>query len=92
MQTIQLQVQDDIYEELKSRGIDINNKLQDFLYDLVDDGYSSISTNEAKQRVAKAVDRYKDGTGTYANADEYLERKSDMIESIKATSNNPVRS
>ena len=39
MQTIQLQIGDDIYDELKSKGIDINHKLQHFLYDLLDDGF-----------------------------------------------------
>ena len=51
MQTIQLQIEDDIYDELKSKGIDINHKLQHFLYDLLDDGYPAISEDEAKQRV-----------------------------------------
>ena len=56
MQTIQLQIEDDIYDELKSKGIDINHKLQHFLYDLLDDGYPAISEDEAKQRVSNAVD------------------------------------
>lgn len=71
MQTIQLEIQDDIYEELKSKEIDINNKLQDLLYDLVDDGYPSISTEEAKQRVSDAVDRYRNGTGSYTSTKDY---------------------
>lgn len=84
MQTIQLQIQDDIYEELKSKGIDIHNKLQDLLYDLVDDGYPSISADEAKQRVANAVDRYRDSTGTYLDASSYSKHKSSMVDSIKS--------
>lgn len=84
MHTIQLEIQDDIYDELKSKGVDINHKLQDFLHDLVDDAYPSISTDEAKQRVSDAVNRYRDGTGTYASSDEYLEHKSKMIDSIKS--------
>ena len=84
MQTIQLQVEDKIYEEIKSKGIDINHKLQDFLYDLVDDGYPAISEDEAKQRVSDAVDRYRNGTGIYIHVDEYVEHKSNMISSIKS--------
>ncbi|NCB03828.1 MAG: hypothetical protein EOM67_16980, partial [Spirochaetia bacterium] len=70
MQTIQLQIEDDIYDELKSKGIDINHKLQDFLYDLLDDGYPAISEDEAKQRVSNAVDRYRNGTGVYTAYDK----------------------
>ena len=71
MQTIQLQIEDDIYDELKSKGIDINHKLQDFLYDLLDDGYPAISEDEAKQRVSDAVNRYRNGTGNYTSAKDY---------------------
>jgi len=65
MHTIQLQIQDDIYDELKSKGIDINNKLQEFVSSLADDGYPYISTNEANQRVACSVDRYHNSTGAH---------------------------
>lgn len=71
MHTIQLQVEDDIYDEIKSKGIDINHKLQDFLYDLIDDGYPAISEDEAKQRVSDAVDRYRNGIGNYTSAKDY---------------------
>lgn len=84
MQTIQLQVEDDIYDELKSKGIDINHKLQDFLYDLLDDGYLAISEDEAKQRVSDGVDRYHNGTGSYTNSTQYAEYKSNLINSIKS--------
>jgi hypothetical protein len=84
MHTIQLQVEDDIYDEIKSKGIDINHKLRDFLYDLIDDGYPAISEDEAKQRVSDAVDRYRNGTGTYLNVNKYAEHKFNMIDSIKS--------
>lgn len=84
MHTIQLQIQDDIYDELKSKGIDINHKLQEFVFSLVDDGYPSISTDEAKKRVTDAVNRYRNGTGTYLNANKYAEHKSSIIDSIKS--------
>lgn len=70
MHTIQVQIQDDIYEELKSKGIDINNKLQEFISFLVDDGYPSVSIEEAKQRVFDAVNRYQNGTGSYTPYDK----------------------
>lgn len=84
MHTIQLQIQDDIYHELNSKGIDINNKLQEFLHALVDDGYATISTDEAKQRVLDAVNRYENNTGMYLDSNNYVQRKSDMIDSIKS--------
>ena len=62
MQTLQFQVQDDLYNTIKDSGIDINSKVKDFLYNLVDDGYPTISTNEAQQRVSDAVDSYNNGT------------------------------
>ena len=51
MQTIQLQIEDDIYDELKNKGIDINHKLLTFLYDLLDDGYPAISEDEANKSI-----------------------------------------
>ena len=83
MQTIQLQIEDDIYDELKSKGIDINHKLQDFLYDLLDDGYPAISEDEAKQRVSNAVDRYRNGTGVYTAYDKkFANEMEEYIQSL----------
>lgn len=83
MQTIQLQIEDDIYDELKSKGIDINHKLQHFLYDLLDDGYSAISEDEAKQRVSNAVDRYRNGTGVYTAYDKkFTNEMEEYIQSL----------
>ena len=62
MQTLQFQIQDDLYDNIKDSGIDINNKVKDFLYSLVDDGYPAITTAEAKQRVNDAVANYKNNT------------------------------
>ena len=81
MQTIQLQIEDDIYDELKSKGIDINHKLQDFLYDLLDDGYPAISEDEAKQRVSNAVDS--NGTGVYTAYDKkFTNEMEEYIQSL----------
>ena len=71
MQTIQLEIQDDIYESLLDKGINFNTKIKEFLHNLVDDGYPSITSDEAKSRVNNAVNRYQDGTGTYVNQDKY---------------------
>jgi predicted transposase/invertase (TIGR01784 family) len=79
MQTIQLQLQDELYEDILSRGIDINHKIQDFLYSLVDNKYQSISTDEAKQRVGDAINRYNNDTGTYINQTQYLKHKDTTI-------------
>jgi len=83
MQTIQLQLQDDLYEEILSNGIDIQLKFKEYLSNLVDDGYPSITTEEAKKRVSDAVDRYKNGTGTYLNENEYKEHINNKMESLK---------
>lgn len=88
MQTIQLQVDDDIYDELKSKGIDINHKLQDFLYDLIDDSYPSISEDEAKQRVSDAVDRYRNGTGSYTSAKDYEIKMGKFIDGLNSKYDN----
>lgn len=71
MHTIQLQIQDELYETISSKGININSKIQELLYKLADDGYPDISIEEAKQRVSDAVDRYKNGTGSYISAKDY---------------------
>ena len=83
MHTLKVQIQDDIYESLVSKGIDINHKLQEFITTLADDGYPAISTQEAKKRVADAVQRYRDGSGTYVDVASYKEHKSTLIDSLK---------
>ena len=61
MQSINLNIESDIYEEIKKGGIDIQKKFNEFLaqFAFVDDGYPSIGTQEAKQRVAEAVEHYR---------------------------------
>lgn len=83
MRTIELHIQDDIYDELKSKGIDISHKLQEFLFTLADDGYPAISTDEAKRRVAEAVDRYRNGSGTYTLYDKnFVNEMENYIQSL----------
>ena len=80
MQTIQLQIQDELYETISSKGININSTVQEFLYNLVDDGFPAISTDEAKQRVSEAVNRYRDGTGNYTPYDKsFVDEMEDYI-------------
>jgi len=75
MHTLQLQLSDDLYNSIKDMGIDINDKIQDFLYNLVDDNYPAISFDEAKQRVSDAVDRYHNGTGVYVKLDDEFQKQ-----------------
>lgn len=83
MHTLKLQIQDDIYENLLSKGIDINRKLQEFITTLADDGYPATSTQEAKKRVADAVDRYRDGSGSYTPIDkDYIDEMHNYIQSL----------
>jgi polyhydroxyalkanoate synthesis regulator phasin len=83
MHTIKLQIQDDIYDSLVSKGVDINRKLQEFITTLADDGYPSISTQEAKKRVSDAVQRYRDGSGTYTPFDkDYMNEMHNYIQSL----------
>jgi hypothetical protein len=58
MHTIKLQLDDNLYEDITQSGIDIKEKFKEFLVDFVDDGYPSISTKEAKERVSEAVEDY----------------------------------
>ena len=83
VQTIQLQIQDSLYNQLMKSGVDIQAKINEFLLDMVDDGYPSISTDEAKKRVSDAVDRYKNSTGEYLNSQDYQAHISSTIANLK---------
>jgi hypothetical protein len=83
MQTIQLQVQDSIYNQLINSGVDIQAKVNEFLIDILDDGYPSISTDEAKRRVSDAIERYKNDTGVYTPYDKnFADEMSQYIQSL----------
>lgn len=58
MRTIKLQLEDNLYTNILNSGIDVQAKFKEFLSDLVDDGYPSISMEEAKKRVSEAVEDY----------------------------------
>lgn len=84
MQTIQLQIEDDIYEAIKQQGIDLKAKVYELIDTLVDDGYPSITTQEAKRRVSEAVERYRSGEGKDFDKNEYKHHKNNTIENLKA--------
>jgi len=69
MHTLQLQLNDDLYENLTSRNIDISGKIKEYLLSLANDGYPAITSEEAKRRVKDAVERYKSGNGVYVTLD-----------------------
>ena len=83
MHTINLQIQDDLYEAISNKGLDINNKIKEFLLTLVDDSYPSISTDDAKLRVNDAMQRYKNQTGSYLNQEQYSTHMSNKLNNLK---------
>jgi len=83
MQTISIQVPDSLYNQLIASGIDIKEKMQESLYDFLDDGYPSISTAEAKKRVADAVERYESGTEDYIGSEDYQVHIAQTMDNLK---------
>jgi len=84
LQTVQIQINDDLYENLSSHNIDIQAKIKEYLLALVNGNtYPSISTEEAKKRVSEAMGRYEDGHGQYRSLDsEYEKELSTFIERL----------
>lgn len=83
MHTIQIELDDNLYNKMRKSGIDIKQKFKEFLHENVDDGYPSISEDEAKQRVREAVESYRNGTmktvshdEVWAKIESYIEDKS----------------
>jgi len=70
MQTISIELEDALYDDLVEQGIDIKSKIKDFIYDLLDDGYPAISFEEAKKRVSEAVEEYESGKGIYYESND----------------------
>lgn len=83
MHSLVLKVDDGFYAQLLS-FLNQNKRQVNIVEDIKDDGYPAISTNEARMRVAAAVDRYKNGSGTYLNQDEYNSHINNSIEKLKA--------
>jgi lipoate-protein ligase A len=58
MQTLKIEIEDSLYNNIIQNGIDIQEKFKDFIADLFDDNKALVSTQEAQKRVAKTIDRY----------------------------------
>jgi len=58
MQTLKIELEDNLYQNILQSGVDVQTKIKEFLFDLVDDGYPIITTEEAKKRVTEAMDSY----------------------------------
>ena len=84
MQTVQVQINDDLYKNLSSHNIDIQAKIKEYLFALVNDNsYPSISTEEAKKRVSEAINRYESGNVQYTVLDnDYPKNMSTFIERL----------
>ncbi len=83
MQTIKIEIEDSLYENLVAKGIDIQSKIKEFIYETIDDGYPAISFEEARQRVKKAVEDYENGNGEYTPLnDEYWENLENKIKNL----------
>ena len=82
MHTINIQLNDDLYETLSSNNIDIQSKIKEYLSTLVDDGYPSISNSEAKKRVTDAVNRYSTAQGNYNSLNNLSESMNKYIKSL----------
>ena len=84
MHTIHLQVQDTIYDKIVNSGMDIQGRFDEFIADLIDDGYPSISKSEAARRVAESMERYQNHSGEYLDGEEYSVRISETITTLRA--------
>ncbi len=82
MHTINIQLNDDLYETLSSNNIDIQSKIKEYLSTLVDDGYPSISNSEAKKRVTDAINRYSTAQGNYNSLNNLSESMNKYIKSL----------
>ena len=84
MRTVQIQINDDLYERLSAHNVDIQAKIKDYLLALVNgNNYPSLSTEEAKKRISAAIDRYEKGNGQYASLDDnYTKELSSFIERL----------
>jgi hypothetical protein len=84
MHTIHLQVHDTIYDKIVNSGMDIQGRFDEFIADLIDDGYPSITKSEATRRVADSMERYQSQSGEYLGSEEYSVRISETIATLRA--------
>lgn len=83
MHTIHLQVQDTIYDKIVNSGMDIQGRFDEFIADLIDDGYPSITKSEAARRVADSMERYQNHSDEYLDSEEYSVRISETIATLR---------
>lgn len=83
MHTIKLNISDSLYTKLANKKIDIESAFEELLYDLVDDGYSSISKEDADKRVSDAVLKYKKGELKTVAYEDGMDRIDNWLKSIK---------
>ncbi|WP_297485551.1 hypothetical protein [Sulfurimonas sp.] len=84
MRTLKIELEDSVYQNVVQSGIDVQEKVKEFLFELVDDGYPAITTDEAKKRVVDAVKKYQHRTGTYLNEQEYENHMHKYMQSLKS--------
>lgn len=90
MQTInlQFQVDNDVYESFMKSGQEMRDKIKEFiLFELgsMDDGYPTIGTEEAKRRVAEAVEHYRRSPEDFTPFDDaYWNDLDRLIDAIEA--------
>jgi len=58
LHTIQLQLENSLYDKIKNNDIDINEQFQEYLLNFINDGYPAINTQEATNRVSNAIADY----------------------------------
>jgi len=56
MQTISIELEDALYDDLVERGIDIKSKIKDFILDQLDYNNLSISFEEAKKGISVTIE------------------------------------
>jgi hypothetical protein len=84
MQNINLNIDSDIYDNIKRGGIDIQKKFNEFLsqFAFLDDGYPTIGTEEARKRVASAVENYKKNPEEFVPYSEGMDKIDKWLESL----------
>ncbi len=83
MQTLKIELEDNIYLNLVQSGINIQEKFKEFLLNLNDNEEPAITSKEAKKRISKAVKNYKNSTGTYFNESEYQAHINKTVQKLK---------
>ncbi len=82
MQTIKIELEDHIYKRAIDSGVNLQEKFKEMIYDVLDDGYPAITTEEAKRRVAKAVKDVRDGSAILLTQEEYDKDMDKFLKSL----------